>query len=151
MKMGSSRRFKRYQVSFPLLRIRINLDNPSGGVFGCSWLICQPGTSNSPLVVVTLSCGGGTFKSWRYHKGRGGQLWPNPIPPVWGLSLRYMAPLIRTSFWEPQFRVRDESLTRGAPQGIKLPLGLTATTASPMAGYGRSHSFFLKMAMVAEF
>ena len=30
-------------------------------------------------------------------------------------------------------------------------LGLTATTASPMAGYGRGHSFFLKMAMVAEF
>ena len=32
-----------------------------------------------------------------------------------------------------------------------LQLGLTATTASPMAGYGRGHSFFLKMAMVAEF
>ena len=30
-------------------------------------------------------------------------------------------------------------------------LGLTATTASPMAGYGRGHSIFLKMAMVAEF
>ena len=30
-------------------------------------------------------------------------------------------------------------------------LGLTGTTASPMAGYGRGHSFFLKMAMVAEF
>ena len=30
-------------------------------------------------------------------------------------------------------------------------LGLTATTASPMAGYGRGHSFFLKMAIVAEF
>ena len=30
-------------------------------------------------------------------------------------------------------------------------VGLTATTASPMAGYGRGHSFFLKMAMVAEF
>ena len=34
---------------------------------------------------------------------------------------------------------------------IFLQLGLTATTASPMAGYGRGHSFFLKMAMVAEF
>ena len=33
----------------------------------------------------------------------------------------------------------------------ELQLGLTATTASPMAGYGRGHSFFLKMAMVAEF
>ena len=30
-------------------------------------------------------------------------------------------------------------------------LGLTATTASPMVDYGRGHSFFLKMAMVAEF
>ena len=28
-------------------------------------------------------------------------------------------------------------------------LRLTATTASPMAGYGRGHSFFLKMAMGA--
>ena len=31
------------------------------------------------------------------------------------------------------------------------PVGLTATTASPMVDYGRGHSFFLKMAMVAEF
>ena len=30
-------------------------------------------------------------------------------------------------------------------------IGLTATTASPMASYGRGHSFFPKMAMVAEF
>ena len=30
-------------------------------------------------------------------------------------------------------------------------VGLTATTASPMVDYGRGHSFFLKMAMVAEF
>ena len=30
-------------------------------------------------------------------------------------------------------------------------IGLTATTASPMAGYGRGHSFSLKMALVAEF
>ena len=32
-----------------------------------------------------------------------------------------------------------------------LHLGLTATTASPNAGYGLGHSLFLKMAMVAEF
>ena len=32
-----------------------------------------------------------------------------------------------------------------------VQVGLTTTTASPMAGYCRSHSFFLKMAMVAEF
>ena len=30
-------------------------------------------------------------------------------------------------------------------------LGLTANTVSPMAGYGRGHSIFLKMAMGAEF
>ena len=30
-------------------------------------------------------------------------------------------------------------------------LGLTATTASPMAGYGCGHSIFLKMVMGAEF
>ena len=35
--------------------------------------------------------------------------------------------------------------------GVQQKLGLTATTASPMAGYGRGHSFFLKMAMGAEF
>ena len=36
-------------------------------------------------------------------------------------------------------------------QNIRTKVGLTATTASPMAGYGRGHSFFLKMAMGAEF
>ena len=38
--------------------LSISVSTPSGGVFGCSWLICQPGTSNSPLIVVTLSSGG---------------------------------------------------------------------------------------------
>ena len=32
-----------------------------------------------------------------------------------------------------------------------LDVELTATTTSPMTGYGRGHSFFLKMAMGAEF
>ena len=34
---------------------------------------------------------------------------------------------------------------------IGTRVGLTATTASPMAVNGRSHSIFLKMAMGAEF
>ena len=30
---------------------------------------------------------------------------------------------------------------------LTLLVGLTATTASPMAGYGRGHYFYLKVAM----
>ena len=45
----------------------------------------------------------------------------------------------------------DSSIWCGNQHLSTRLLGLTATTASPMAGYGRGHSFFLKMAMVAEF
>ena len=46
-----------------------------------------------------------------------------------------------------QVKPTDETLLKIYPR----KLGLTATTASPMVDYGRGHSFFLKMAMVAEF
>ena len=49
-----------------------------------------------------------------------------------------------------QRRLREEK-ARESGEFSCSHLGLTATTASPMAGYGRGHSFFLKMAMVAEF
>ena len=56
--------------------------------------------------------------------------------------------------------INVKSISQNTAIGLTLPnvsnkysshVGLTATTASPMAGYGRGHSFFLKMAMVAEF
>ena len=45
------------------------------------------------------------------------------------------------------YRAQEAMDSFAYPYGV----GLTATTASPMAGYGRGHSFFLKMATVAEF
>ena len=50
--------------------------------------------------------------------------------------------------------LRDLMFNRSLKSGLVsfcMGVGLTATTVSPMAGYDRGHSFFLKMAMVAEF
>ena len=55
-----------------------------------------------------------------------------------------------------RFNIDDCILRLACFKFKKMPvssfgLGLTATTASPMAGYGRGHSIFLKLAMGAEF